>query len=90
MVWRVSYRCLLLYLVMRSEKPSPHLLWFSWGLGKVTMRWSYGWRHVLQDIQRSERLEEVKAGSSSQQRFLERARHWSAQRTVTSVAMELE
>lgn len=26
----------------------------------------------------------------SQQRFLERARHWSAQRIVTSVAMELE
>ena len=75
---------------MHSEKPSPHLLWFSWGVGKVRMRWRCGWRYLLQDIQRIERLEEVKAGCFSQQRFLERVMHWSAQRIVTSVAMELE
>ena len=54
------------------------------------MRCRYGWRYLLQDIRRSEQLEEVKAGCFSQQRFLGRARHWSAQRIVTSVAMELE
>ena len=54
------------------------------------MRWRCGWRYLLQDIQRIERREEVKAGCFSQQRFLERVRHWSAQRIVTSVAMELE
>lgn len=45
---------------------------------------------LLQGIRRSEQLEEVKAGCFSQQRFLGRARHWSAQRIVTPVAMELE